>query len=121
MACKERGDDFGRRRAHLRGLSDAQLRQRFWDLAGRIVAPLVAEARTHTTPAIERSVLLRMGFSSLECRALVRGMHARGLLGRGAGRLVLELARKRDVSVRAAGEALLAGRDWELLEGIGEG
>lgn len=120
MTCKERGDDFERRRAHLRGLSDAELHARFWDLAGRIVAPLVEEARTHTTPAIERSVLLRMGFSSLECRALVQGMRERGLLGQGAGRLVLELARARGVSVRAAGEALLAGRDWEVLEGIGQ-
>ncbi len=121
MACKERGDDFERRRAHLGGLSDAELHARFWDLAERIVAPLVEEARTHTTPAVERSVLLRMGFSSLECRALVQGMQARGLLGQGAGRLVLELARKRGVGVRAAGEALLAGRDWEVLEGIGQG
>ncbi len=44
-----------------------------------IVAPLIEEARTHTTPSIERSVLLRMGFSSIEAKALVARMHERRL------------------------------------------
>ena len=115
MACKERGDDFERRRTHLGGLSDAELHARFWALAERVVAPLVEEARTHTTPAIERSVLLRMGFSSLEAKALVQRMGERNLLGHGAGRLVLELARSRGISVREAGEALLDGHYWNDL------
>jgi D-ornithine 4,5-aminomutase subunit alpha len=42
-------------------------------------------------------------------------MAERGLLGRGAGRLVLELARRRGVDVREAGLALLAGRHWDEL------
>ena len=42
-------------------------------------------------------------------------MQARGLLGEGAGRLVLELARARGISVRDAGDALLAGRYWDQL------
>jgi D-ornithine 4,5-aminomutase subunit alpha len=115
MRCAERPDDFAARRAHLGGLSDAELEARFWALLERIVAPLVEEARTHTTPAIERSVLLRMGFTGAEAKALVEGIAARGRLGRGAGRLVLELARRRGVSVREAGDALLAGRLWEEL------
>ncbi len=56
-----------------------------------------------------------MGFSSVEARALVAGMGERGLLARGAGRLVLELAKARGVSVREAGLALLDGRGWEAL------
>ena len=115
MKCVERADDFAARREHLRGLSDAELHQRFWELVERIVAPLVEEARTHTTPSIERSVLLRMGFSSLEAQALVRRMGERGLLGHGAGRLVLELARSRGIAVRDAGMALLDGRYWNEL------
>jgi D-ornithine 4,5-aminomutase subunit alpha len=103
------------RRAHLRGLSDAELQARFWSLTERIVAPLVEEARTHTTPAIERSVLLRMGFTGAEAKALVDGIARRGRLGEGAGRLVLELGRRRGESVRTVGEALLAGRLWEEL------
>ena len=69
----DREDDFTTRRERLRDLSDDALHARFWALAGQIVAPLVEEARTHTSPSIERSVLLRMGFSSIEAQALVRG------------------------------------------------
>jgi D-ornithine 4,5-aminomutase subunit alpha len=115
MRCNERPDDFESRRAALRALSDDELHARFWTLVERLVEPLIAEARTHTTPSIERSVLLRMGFSSVEAAALVRGMRERNLLGRGAGRLVLELARRRGLSVRAAGVALVEGRHWEEL------
>jgi D-ornithine 4,5-aminomutase subunit alpha len=60
-------------------------------------------------------VLLRMGFSSIQAKALVERLRERGLLGRGAGRLVLELAKAKEISVREAGTALLAGRYWEDL------
>ena len=111
----EREDDFASRRKHLRGLSDEALHAHFWQLVEQIVEPLIAEARNHTTPSIERSVLLRMGFSSLEARALVEAIEQRGLLGHGAGRLILELSRDKDISVREAGGALLEGRYWECL------
>lgn len=115
MPVAPRPDDFETRRAHLRGLSDQELHARFWSLVDQIVAPLVDEARRHTTPSIERSVLMRMGFSSSESKGLVARMSERGLLGRGAGRLVLELAQHRGVGVREAGLALLEGRHWEEL------
>lgn len=115
MSRLERPDDFETRRAHLRGLSDEALHERFWGLVEALVEPLIEEARTHTTPSIERSVLLRMGFSSVEAKALVAQMQERGLLGHGAGGLVLKLARHRGIPVREAGLALLAGRDWEVL------
>ena len=115
MSGMQRKDDFRVRRAHLQNLSDQELHDRFWALVDKIVAPLIEEARNHTTPSIERSVLLRMGFSSLECRELVTRLHERGLLGHGAGRLLLELSRRKDISVREAGEALLEGRYWEEL------
>jgi D-ornithine 4,5-aminomutase subunit alpha len=115
MGCKERPDNFEQSRVRLRELSDEELHARFRELVDRIVEPLIEEARTHTTPSIERSVLLRMGFSSVECRDLVAQMQARGLLGHGAGRLVLELARARGLSVREAGMALLEGQHWESL------
>ena len=111
----EREDDFASRRKHLRELSDDELHTRFWDLVNQIVTPLIDEARSHTTPSIERSVLLRMGFSSLEAGDLVAAMHQRGLLGHGAGRQILELANKRRISIREAGGALLEGRYWDLL------
>ena len=91
MKKRERADDFETRRKHLSGMSDEALHKHFWQLVERIVEPLVEEARTHTTPSIERSILLRMGFSSLDAKTLVEQIHERGLLGHGAGRLVLEL------------------------------
>ena len=115
MPCKERPDDFPARRQRLAEMSDDELHAYFWELVEEIVDPLVAEAMTHTSPSIERAVLLRMGFSSLEAKALVTQMTERDLLGHGAGRLVLELARSRGITVRQAGEALLAGDHWEAL------
>jgi len=116
MSSVERSDDFQSRLARLQAMADEELHAYFWDLAEKIVAPLIEEARTHTTPSIERSVLLRMGFSSIEAKALVARMQEERLLGHGAGRLVLELAKGRGLSIREAGAALLAGRHWEELQ-----
>jgi D-ornithine 4,5-aminomutase subunit alpha len=115
MKCVERADDFEARRERLRALSDEELHDRFWGLVEQIVAPLIEEARTHTSPAIERSVLLRMGFSSVEARELIGQMAEHDLLGRGAGRLVLELAQAKKIPVREAGLALIDGRHWQEL------
>jgi len=116
MNSLDRPDDFETRRSHLRELSDEELHQRFWDLVQRITEPLVEEARTHTSPGIERSVLLRMGFTSAEAKQLVDGMHKQGLLGHGAGHLVLQMANRKGLTVRAAGEALLNGQHWQELK-----
>ena len=62
----KRADDFESRREHLRNMSDEELKNYFWQLAQQVVDPLLEYGRTHTSPSIERSVLLRMGFSSLE-------------------------------------------------------
>jgi D-ornithine 4,5-aminomutase subunit alpha len=115
MSSIERADDFDRRREKLQGMSDEELQQHFWSLVEKIVEPLIEEARNHTTPSIERSVLLRMGFSSIEARALIDKIAQHNLLGHGAGRLVLELAKAKQLSVHEAGAALLAGQYWEEL------
>jgi D-ornithine 4,5-aminomutase subunit alpha len=115
MNCVERPDDFEVRRKRLQGMSDEELHARFWELAEKLVDPLIKEARTHTTASIERSVLLRMGFSSVEAGALVEQMTRRAVLGHGAGRLVLELAKAKNIPVREAGKMLLAGHCWEEL------
>lgn len=115
MRCAERPDEFELRRKRLRSLSDDELHARFWDLVAKIVDPLVEEARTHTSPSIERSVLLRMGFSSIEAKALVKQLGERGLLEHGAGRLILELALRKKISIREAGGALLKGRYWDQI------
>lgn len=115
MSCAAREDDFESRRAHLREMSNDELQDYFWRLVEQLVAPLVEEARTHTTPSIERSVLLRMGFTSIEAKALVGRLHECGLLAHGAGHLVLALAKSKGLSVREAGAALLAGHYWDDL------
>ena len=115
MSIAPRPDDFATRRAPLQPMTDDALQAYFWRLADDIVQLLVEAARTHTSPSIERSVLLRMGFSSLEARALVNTMGEKNLLGHGAGHLVLQLAQKQGISVREAGLRLLRGEGWEEL------
>jgi D-ornithine 4,5-aminomutase subunit alpha len=115
MSCVERPDDFDKRREKLQGMSDEELHHHFWRLVEKIVEPLIEEARAHTTPSIERSVLLRMGFSSIEAKELVEKMLQQNLLGHGAGRLILELAKARQLSIRETGAALLSGQYWEEL------
>jgi D-ornithine 4,5-aminomutase subunit alpha len=116
MNSLERPDDFQTRRAYLQDLSDEQLHARFWQLVEQIVTPLIEEARSHTSPSIERSVLLRMGLSSVAAKQLVAQMGKRELLRHGAGRLLLKLAQAHGLDVRAAAEALLAGKYWQELE-----
>ncbi len=112
----KRADDFEQRRKHLANLTDEELKQRFWELAEKIVEPLVQLGYKHTTPAIERSVLLRMGFSSIEAKAIVEGVMQKGLMGKGAGHVVWKLSQKLKISVRDAGVALASGKYWDEVE-----
>ena len=102
-----REDDFQSRRAHLAQLSDEELKERFWQLTGQLVDPLLDLAKGNTSPAIERSVLLRMGFSSIEAKAIVENCTEQNLLGHGAGNVVYRYAKQTGLEVRAAGLALL--------------
>ncbi|MDP2871365.1 MAG: D-ornithine 4,5-aminomutase subunit OraE [Bacillota bacterium] len=111
----ERPDDFATRRAPLAGLGDDELRDRFWRLAGAVVRPLVELAERHTSPSIERSVLLRMGLDSLTAGAVVDQCAKHGLLGRGAGHCLLRLMRQRGLGAEAAAAELGAGRGWDYL------
>jgi D-ornithine 4,5-aminomutase subunit alpha len=108
----KRTDDFQARRGHLAGLSDDELHARFWQLAGQLVDPLLAMGRDYTSPAIERSVLLRMGFSSLEARQLVEGCADHHLLGHGAGHVVYRFAKTKGMPIREAGLKLAEGNHW---------
>lgn len=113
----KRTDDFEARRAHLRGLSDEELYERFWSLCGQVVDPLIALGRENTSPAIERSVLLRMGFDSMQAKAIVDGCVAHDLLSHGAGNVVYRLARSRGTDVVTAGRDLLGGA-WDEAAGL---
>ncbi len=114
----QRPSDFEARREHLKDLSDEQLKERFWRLAEEIVRPLYDLAYNHTSPSIERSVLLRMGFSSLEAAAIVSAAEKRGLLGKGAGHLVLRYAQDTGKNYLEAGRDLAQGNGWDELKAL---
>ena len=118
---QKRADDFEKRRQHLANLSDEELHERFWKLAEQAVEPLLDLGKKNTTPSIERSVLLRMGFSSLEAAPIVEGVIDRGLMGKGAGHVVYKLAKEKNISIREAGVALCEGKYWDEVVEIFKG
>lgn len=118
---EKRQDDFELRRKHLQDLSDEELKIKFWDLASEIVEPMVDLGRKNTTPSIERSVLLRMGFSSLEVKPILEGVMERGLIGKGAGHVVYKLSIYKDVSIREAGLMLINGDGWDEVVKLFDG
>ena len=117
----KREDDFSARRKHLNNLTDEELKNKFWELAEKLVDPMLDLAKTHTTPSIERSVLLRMGFSSIEAKPLVDGAIDRGLMGKGVGHLVYKISEEKKISIRQAGEEMIEGNHWDTLMEIFKG
>ena len=98
---QERIDRFEKLRSELADLDDEALKARFWELCHQVMEPVVELARTHTTPSIERSVLLRMGIDSVTTHAVVENV-----LGKGAGHVVLRLSRRDGIDIRAAAAAI---------------
>jgi D-ornithine 4,5-aminomutase subunit alpha len=117
----KRADDFEIRREHLKELSDQELEERFWELCEKIVDPIVELAKTHTSPSIERSVLLRMGFSSIESRGIAERIAEYGLLKKGAGNVVYRLSRKRNIGILEAGRLILGGGAETEVKGLFKG
>lgn len=109
----KRTDDFAKRREHIAGLSDQELYDRFWELTGQVVDPLLDLGKKNTTPSVERAVLLRMGISSLETKPIVEGCMDRGLMPKGAGHVVYKLAKEKNISVKEAGTMLAEGKGWD--------
>ena len=117
----KRNDDYLERRAHLADLTDKQLEERFWELANKLVDPLLQMGYEYTSPAVERSVLLRMGFSSIEAKAIVEGCMEHDLMSHGAGHVVYRLAKEKKMELREAGVALADGKLWSEAEKLFEG
>lgn len=111
----KREEDYEIRREHLKQLSDEELYDRFWSLTEEIVKPLVDLAYNHTSPAVERSVLLRMGFSSLEADSITKEGIKWKLLGKGIGQVVLVYAEMKNMDYLKAGEELARGIGWSEL------
>ena len=117
----KRNDDYLERRAHIAGLTDKELDERFWELANKLVDPLLQMGYEYTSPAVERSVLLRMGFSSIEAKAIVEGCIEHELMSHGAGNVVYRLSRAENMELRQAGLALSEGKLWDKAEKLFEG
>ena len=113
-----REDTFENAHRHLVGLTDEQLEQRFWGLTQELVDPLVELARTHTSPSIERSVLMRMGIDSPTCIAVVAECEKRSLLGHGAGHVVLVVMQAFDLDAPCAALRLADGEAeaWAIVD-----
>ncbi|HSR03916.1 MAG TPA: ornithine aminomutase subunit alpha [Proteiniclasticum sp.] len=120
MADK-RTDDFSSRREHLAALSDAELKARFFSLAEEIVDPLIELSKKSTSPSVERSVLLRMGFSSLEAGAIVNHVLDLGLMGKGAGNIVLKTAEKLKEEYLKVGREMAEGKHLDTAKIIFKG
>lgn len=109
----KRADDFEKRRKHIEKLSDEELYQRFWAFTEQVVDPLIDLGMKNTSPSIERSVLLRMGISSLDTKPIVEGCIDRGLMGKGAGHVVYRLSKLKNISINEASAMLVAGNGWD--------
>lgn len=114
--AKERTDDYLIRREHLKHLSEEELEARFWELTEKLMDPVIKLAETHTSPSIERSVLLRMGFSSLESTSIVQQVLDHGLIGKGAGHIVYKVAKTKGIEIREAGLQLAEGQIWDEVD-----
>ena len=56
----KRTDDYEQRREHLKGLTDEQLKERFWQLAEQLTDPLLKMGYEYTSPAVERLSLIHI-------------------------------------------------------------
>ncbi|HCM90819.1 MULTISPECIES: ornithine aminomutase subunit alpha [Vagococcus] len=108
-------------RKHLAGLSDEELKTRFWALSEEIMEPMLEMGREYTSPSIERSVLLRMGFSSIEATEIVNRVLTHELMGKGAGHIVYRIAKEKNIEIREAGLKLSQGEYWDDVLNIFKG
>lgn len=112
---------FEAEKQKLEKLSNEELNQLFWKKAEEIVNPLIDLAKTHTSPSIERSVLLRMGFNSLEAKTIVEGVFERELLGKGVGNILLKMSKKAEKDYLTYGKEMVQGSHWDEIEKVYKG
>jgi D-ornithine 4,5-aminomutase subunit alpha len=117
----QREDDFNVRRKHLETLSEAELEKRFWDLAYKIIDPMVELAEKNTSPSIERAVLLQMGFDSITAKIVVDGCIDSGLLSKGAGNVVYQLSQILGKTIEETGLLLSKGVGWDKATQVFKG
>lgn len=109
---------FLEKSAHLKDLSDAQLKERFWDLTKQIVDPLLTLSYEYTSPSIERSILLRMGFSSIEASKLVEVGMNNEMMSKGIGHCVYKYAQLKNITIKEAGLELMTKENWQEVKEV---
>ena len=112
---KERKDDFATRRVHLVNLSDEELRTYFLELADKMVDPLLTLAHKNTSKSIERSVLLRMGFSSIEAKAIIDLLADKDLMKKGAGHCVYVISKNLNMDIHDSGMYIVENKGIDFL------
>ncbi len=115
---KARIDDYEKRSAHLKDMSDKDLKIYFYKLLDQMLDPILDLAYEYTSPSIERSVCLRMGFSSIESKALVDLVLEHGLITFGAGHVIYKYAKLNNLEIREAGLKLLETNDFKALKEV---
>ncbi len=115
---KEREDNFIELRKALRNFTDLELKEHFFLLSDKIVDPLLELGQKYTSKSIERSVLLRMGFSSIEAKSIVDLLHEHRLLRKGAGHCVYIISKDKELSIREAGIQIGEGHHIDYLLGV---
>lgn len=113
---EDRIKKFEARRQQLKNMSDEQLKARFWEMCNQIIEPMVDYGKKYTSQSIERSVLLRMGIDSVTSQGVVSRINEAGLLGKGAGHVVLKLSQKQNISVREVAKKI--NDDKSALAGL---
>ncbi len=115
---KARIDDFEKRSEHLKKLSDEELKNYFFELTDKLLEPIMEIAYQYTSPAIERSVLMRMGFSSLEAKTITEKLFEYNLLEYGAGHAVYLYAKNNNLTIREAGLKISNGQAISFLKEV---
>lgn len=114
---EQRNDDFKKRRKHLENYNDEQLKAYFFELIDKINDPILKLGKEYTTPAIERSILMRMGFSSQEAKYITNKLEEHDLLQFGAGHVVYKYHLLKDLTIRESGIALLEDENIAKIRG----
>lgn len=111
-----REDDYLTRRESVKDLNDIELKDKFWEYIGDIVDPLLDMAKEYTSPSIERSVLLRMGISSMQANQIVEACLDHSLIEYGAGHVVYATSKNNNISINDAADALVEGKYWHEVK-----
>ncbi|WP_423364434.1 ornithine aminomutase subunit alpha [Mycoplasma sp. P36-A1] len=115
MAVQKKADTYLEDRKHLKGLTDQEIHDLFWELTGKIIDPLLELGVKNTTPSVERSVVLRLGFSSIEAKAIVEKVMDYGLMSKGAGHVIYVASKENNVSIKEAGFGLIEDKYWDSV------